>query len=262
MWIWNECVQYFTIYDWAKTTAFFRSQKNVADKLIFWSSSRSYCPLPYQFLKIFIFCFVLFTFIFLWFITILSEFDELDLEDVSGLDLLLDDKLDVKELKNDGELRYFRFQEFLVLDLLLLWFSLESFVSLGTWAVWAESQCPQKEACQPGDLTFSCGVYESRLFTFFSPFFSPGCLGKFPGVEDIAWLSGVWVSTFSPTLFNLLSVTGSLQPSLKMFSKSEETRAGQSSIIIYKKVGSKCKIVERFYKIKLKIAWHAEWSRF
>ena len=55
---------------------------------------------------------------------ILSESDELKLEDVSDSEIWLDGELDVKELDDDDdddddELRYFRFLDFLVLDLLL-----------------------------------------------------------------------------------------------------------------------------------------------
>ena len=69
------------------------------------------------------------------------------MDDVSGSEISLDDELDVKELDDDDELRYFRFRNFLVLDLLLPCFSLESFVLLGTPAVSAESGHPEKEAC-------------------------------------------------------------------------------------------------------------------
>ena len=119
---------------------------------------------------------------------ILSESDELKLEDVSDSEIWLDGELDVKELDDDDdddELRYFRFLDFLVLDLLLPWFALEPFLLLGTPAASAESQRPEKEACWTGNLTFSCGVYESRLFRLFSPFFSPGCLNTFPGVANV-----------------------------------------------------------------------------
>ena len=118
---------------------------------------------------------------------ILSESDELKLEDVSDSEIWLDGELDVKELDDDDddELRYFRFLDFLVLDLLLPWFALEPFLLLGTPAASAESQRPEKEACWTGNLTFSCGVYESRLFRLFSPFFPPGCLNTFPGVANV-----------------------------------------------------------------------------
>ena len=117
---------------------------------------------------------------------ILSESDELKLEDVSDSEIWLDGELDVKELDDDDdELRYFRFLDFLVLDLLLPWFALEPFLLLGTPAASAESQRPEKEACWTGNLTFSCGVYESRLFRLFSPFFPPGCLKTFPGVANV-----------------------------------------------------------------------------
>ena len=120
---------------------------------------------------------------------ILSESDELKLEDVSDSEIWLDGELDVKELDDDDddddELRYFRFLDFLVLDLLLPWFALEPFLLLGTPAASAESQRPEKEACWTGNLTFSCGVYESRLFRLFSPFFPPGCLNTFPGVTNV-----------------------------------------------------------------------------
>ena len=129
----------------------------------------------YFFLLLFFFyffflCFLLFIpFDFLRFV--LSESNELALEDVSESEISLDHGLDVKELDDDDELPYFRFRDFLVSDLLLPWFALESFVSLDAPAVWAEFQRSEKEAYCTGYLTFSCGVYLSRLFSLFSPFF-------------------------------------------------------------------------------------------
>ena len=61
----------------------------------------------------------------------LSESDELELEHISDSEISINDELDVKELKDYDELRYFCCRDFLVLDLLLSWFALESFVSLG-----------------------------------------------------------------------------------------------------------------------------------
>ena len=132
-------------------------------------------------------CFILFTFLFLWFLTFHSFWIWwAELEDVSDSETWLDGELDVKELDDDDdELRYFRFLDFLVLDLLLPWFALEPFLLLGTPAASAESQRPEKEACWTGNVTFSCGVYESRLFRLFSPFFPPGCLNTFPGVANV-----------------------------------------------------------------------------
>ena len=61
-------------------------------------------------LLISLFCpFVVFFFFGFFLRFILSESDELELEDVSDSEILLDDELDVKELGNDDELRYFRF---------------------------------------------------------------------------------------------------------------------------------------------------------
>ena len=120
-------------------------------------------------------------------------------------------------LKNSTmiEIWYFHFRDFPVSlwNLLLPWLSLKSFISFGKPAVSVESQQPQTEACQTGDLIFSCGVYESRILTLFSPFFSAGCLRRLPGVADIAWLWGVSVFIFSPPLLKLLPATGSLKPS-------------------------------------------------
>ena len=233
-------------------------------------------------------CFVLFAFLFLWFLTFLS-FSIWWAGTGRCFWFRNIAWWQAKELEDDDELWYFCFQDFPVLDLLLPWIPLESFVSLGTPAVWAESQHPEKEACWTGDLNFSCVVYESWLFRLFSPVFSSDCLSRFPGVTDVAYLSGVRVSTFSPPLFILLSATGSLRPSLKMFSfstfhfpnlslygmdsgslllpvvsssvasskKVEEVRIRQSLNIIYK-VGSECKIVRRFYEIKF--SFHHKWN--
>ena len=77
----------------------------------------------------------------------LSESDDLELDDISDSEILLDDELDVKELDDDDELKYFRFQDFLVLDLLLPRFALETFLLLVTPVVSVESRCPEKEAC-------------------------------------------------------------------------------------------------------------------
>ena len=149
-------------------------------------------------------CFVLFAFLFLWFLTFLS-FSIWWAGTGRCFWFRNIAWWQAKELEDDDELWYFCFQDFLVLDLLLPWIPLESFVSLGTPAVWAESQHPEKEACWTGDLNFSCVVYESWLFRLFSPVFSSDCLSRFPGVTDVACLSGVRVSTFSPPLFILLS---------------------------------------------------------
>ena len=68
----------------------------------------------------FLFVLSFFSFFFFDFLRFfLSESGELELEDVSNSEISLDDELDVKELEDDDELRYFRFLGSLVLDLLL-----------------------------------------------------------------------------------------------------------------------------------------------
>ena len=75
------------------------------------------------FMFLFVFLFFLLSFLLFFFFDFscffLSESDELELDDVSDSEMLLDDELDIKELDHDNELQYFCFRDFLVLDLLL-----------------------------------------------------------------------------------------------------------------------------------------------
>ena len=129
------------------------------------------------------------------------------------------------------------------------------------------------------DITWVLILHEFRYFKFFFPTDS---LIRFLGVVDTAWVSGALIFSIFPQVSKLLSVIGFLGLSFEFFmilytaifslslyqinsisllflvvsssitilKKVKNARIRQSSIIIYKKIGSKCKMIVRFYEIK------------
>ena len=79
-------------------------------------------------------------------------------------------------LKNSTmiEIWYFHFRDFPVSlwNLLLPWLSLKSFISFGKPAVSVESQQPQTEACQTGDLLLLWSVWVRNTYIVLSILFS------------------------------------------------------------------------------------------
>ena len=127
---------------------------------------------------------------------------------------------------------------------------------LGTHALWAESLCHMKEACQTENLAFSCGVANIACFrslnidffvtivkiivsyrflkTFFEDVFI--VYDSLP-ISFFVW-NGFWITVVSSYISLPIKVAG--RPKLD-----------RVWLLYIKKLGSKCKIVVgRFYEIK------------